>query len=75
MRLAAQMKMGYYPTPPTVTELIVSMFIGSAGGPIRIIDPCAGEGTAIKLLGEKLNAETFGIENQSPSHNCVMGTA
>jgi type I restriction-modification system DNA methylase subunit len=75
MRLAAQMKMGYYPTPPIVTELIASMLVDALRGPIRIIDSCAGEGTAIKLLGERLNAETFGIENQSPSHNCVMGTA
>jgi len=62
MRLAAQVKMGYYPTPPAVVEMIASMLVAAARGPIRIIDPCAGEGLALKRLGEHLNAETFGIE-------------
>ena len=62
MRLAAQMKMGYYPTPPTVTDLIAGILVPPAKGPVRIIDPCAGEGTALTRIGERLDAETFGIE-------------
>jgi hypothetical protein len=31
-------------------------------GIIRILDPCAGEGTALKTIGHHLRAETFGIE-------------
>ena len=62
MRLAAQAKMGYYPTPNQVTPIIANYLNRQREGVIKILDPCAGEGTAIKLIGEKLNAETYGIE-------------
>jgi hypothetical protein len=31
-------------------------------GRIRILDPCAGTGTALKEIGDSLQAETYGIE-------------
>ena len=62
MRLAAQAKMGYYPTPKRVTSIIVSYLKRQREGIIRILDPCAGEGTAVKLIGDELKAETYGIE-------------
>jgi 16S rRNA G966 N2-methylase RsmD len=62
MRLAAQAKMGYYPTPSTVVSLISNILVKQSPGKIRIIDPCAGQGTALKELGERLKAETYGIE-------------
>jgi hypothetical protein len=62
MRLAAQAKMGYYPTPDSVTPLIAKYLKRQRDGLIRVLDPCAGEGTAIKLIGDRLKAETFGIE-------------
>ena len=62
MRLAAQAKMGYYPTPENVTSIIASYLKRQRDGLIRILDPCAGEGTAIKTIGDHLNAETYGIE-------------
>ena len=62
MRLAAQAKMGYYPTPPSVVPLIKDFLIRSGKGNIRLLDPCAGEGTALKQIGETLSAETYGIE-------------
>ena len=62
MRLAAQAKMGYYPTPPSVVPLIKDFLIRSGKGNIRLLDPRAGEGTALKQIGETLSAETYGIE-------------
>lgn len=62
MRLVAQAKMGYYPTPPSVVSLITDILIRNGKGKIRLLDPCAGEGTALKQIGEMLSAETYGIE-------------
>ena len=62
MRLAAQAKMGYYPTPDNVTPIIARYINRRCGGCIRILDPCAGEGTAIQLIGCHLEADTYGIE-------------
>jgi len=62
MRLAAQAKMGYYPTPPSVVPFIKDFLIRAGKGNIRLLDPCAGEGTALKQIGEMLSAETYGIE-------------
>jgi predicted RNA methylase len=62
MRLAAQAKMGYYPTPPLVVSLITGILIRNGPGKIRILDPCAGEGHAIKEIAENFQCESYGIE-------------
>jgi hypothetical protein len=62
MRLAAQAKMGYYPTPETVTQVISRYLERRREGLIRVLDPCAGEGTALCVIGKHLEAETYGIE-------------
>ena len=62
MRLAGQAKMGYYPTPEDVTPIIAKYLKRQREGLIRILDPCAGNGTAIKHIGDALQAETYGIE-------------
>ena len=62
MRLAAQAKMGFYPTPESLTPIIARYLKRQKYGLIRAIDPCAGEGSAIKLIGNPLEAETYGIE-------------
>ena len=62
MRLAAQAKMGYYPAPEKVTEIIIRYLKRERQGLIRILDPCAGEGTALYINGNHLQAETYGIE-------------
>ena len=62
MRLAAQAKMGYYPTPPLVVSLISGILVSNHPGTIRILDPCAGEGHALKEIGEFLQCESYGIE-------------
>ena len=62
MRLAAQAKMGYYPTPEEVTQIIAGYLKRQREGRIRILDPCAGMGRAAKSIGDTLQAETYGIE-------------
>jgi tRNA1(Val) A37 N6-methylase TrmN6 len=62
MRLAGQAKMGYYPTPENVTSIIAKYLKRQREGLIRILDPCAGNGTALKHIGDALQAETYGIE-------------
>jgi 16S rRNA G966 N2-methylase RsmD len=59
-RLASQAKAGYFPTPPVVTDLIISCLSAPHGG--RILDPCAGTGTALISLALALRLDAYGIE-------------
>ena len=76
MRLAAQAKGGFYPTPPRVTDLIAELIQPPAAyarndETLRILDPCCGEGDALSRLAEGLGkphaapVETFGVELHS----------
>ena len=76
MRLAAQAKGGFYPTPPRVTDLIAELIQPPAGHArddetLRILDPCCGEGTALDRLTDSLRkphaaeVETYGVELHS----------
>ncbi|GIK53463.1 MAG: hypothetical protein BroJett014_24360 [Planctomycetota bacterium] len=59
-RLANMEIAGFYAAPPEVTHLISEHITALHGG--RILDPCAGEGTALVTLAEKLGMEPFGVE-------------
>src|SRR5579862_7380437 len=64
MRLAAQMRGGFYPAP---TEAIAhaGTFLRAPRQAFSICDPCAGEGAAIKQLGDLLGCPqcmTYAIE-------------
>ncbi len=59
-RLANAEKAGYFPLPSSVTNLIISHIAAPHGG--RILDPCAGEGTALVAFAEALGLEPFGVE-------------
>ncbi len=61
MRLAGQVKMGYYPTPLGVVELI-RKFIDFPDGVANAFDPCCGEGLALEALTRGTQAITYGIE-------------
>ena len=62
MRLVGQAKMGYYPTPESVTPIIARYLKRQREGLVRILDPCAGAGAAVEQIGDALKAETYGIE-------------
>ena len=61
-RLASQEKLGFYPTPPVVVELVKRSLERTGNGKIRFYDPCAGGGDAIAEIANHLQAESFGVE-------------
>jgi hypothetical protein len=67
MRLAGQEKMGYYPTPLSQVALVASWLGGEPGKPVRLLDPCVGQGEALAALAQALaqqgaRVETWGVE-------------
>lgn len=65
MRLAAQMRGGFYPAHEKAVALAASFLCPPTEGSFAILDPCAGQGAAIRQLGELLGcplAMTYAIE-------------
>ena len=72
MRLAAQAKGGFYPTPPRVTEMVASLMQARSTTrgetTLRILDPCCGAGDALAQLAARIDrpdgaaVETYGVE-------------
>lgn len=72
MRLAAQAKGGFYPTPPRVVDMIAEVISTPSGyhdrETLRILDPCCGAGKAVAQLAQRLNRRnalpirTYGVE-------------
>ena len=54
MRLAAQMRGGFYPAPDDAVAYAASFLCPPEGEPFAVLDPCAGEAAAIRQLGELL---------------------
>jgi hypothetical protein len=64
MRLAAQMRGGFYPAHPNAIARTAA-HLRPPREPFTILDPCAGEGAALHQLGELLGcppAQRFAIE-------------
>src|SRR5437870_2030281 len=62
MRLEAQAKAGFYPTPPKVVEIIQSWIGEKTAGPRRLFDPCCGTGEPAARIGAAAGCETYGVE-------------
>ncbi|HEY1859194.1 MAG TPA: DUF6094 domain-containing protein [Gemmataceae bacterium] len=63
MRQAAEAKMGFYPVANEALGLLARAF--RVEGETAILDPCAGEGVAIRFLGEALGVpqeRTYAVE-------------
>ncbi len=77
-RLGSQSKMGFYPTPD-ITLKYVSWFLDTpcnGNKPVNILDPCCGEGDALKgILKNDNNVVTWGVEldteRASTSFDCL----
>lgn len=66
-RLASQAKGGYYPTPPAEMALICARLRAPAGEEVNLLDPCCGEGLALRQMADALAGQgaaphTFGVE-------------
>lgn len=66
-RIASLEKAGYYPTPPEETKLICSRLKAAPGSRISVLDPCCGEGDALKEMAQALREQgaevtSYGIE-------------
>lgn len=66
-RLESERKGGYYPTPPKEMALLLRRIKAKRGTAVTILDPCAGEGHALKqtqdyLATQGVNVVSYGIE-------------
>ena len=59
-RSAARLKMGFFPLPESEARKIHSLL--SFPVPCSVIDPCAGQGTAINLITQGAPVQRYGIE-------------
>ena len=74
MRLAAQAKGGFYPTPDRVVDMVGTLmrppygYHNASKASIRALDPCCGPGEALGRLTDLLRqasttaVETYGVE-------------
>ncbi len=61
MRIQGRIKMGHYPTPPRVVDLIKN-YLAFPPGQFSSLDPCCGEGDALADLLAGTSTITYGIE-------------
>jgi tRNA1(Val) A37 N6-methylase TrmN6 len=61
MRIHGRIKMGHYPTPPRVVELIKN-YLSFSSSSFCARDPCCGEGIALEQLVGSSQAITYGVE-------------
>lgn len=56
MRLAAQLRGGFYPAPPEAVSHAATFLRAPVDQPFSLLDPCAGEGAALRQLGKLLGS-------------------
>lgn len=61
-RLMSQVKGGYYAAAPDAVAAVLERLRPSDQGECLVLDPCAGEGTALLQLAHGIQAVPFGIE-------------
>jgi hypothetical protein len=61
MRIQGRIKMGHYPTPPSVVKRIRN-YLAFPPGQFSSLDPCCGEGDALAGLVAETTAITYGVE-------------
>lgn len=66
-RLESEAKAGYYPTPPEEMEYILKRLRIEKGKKINLLDPCCGEGLALRQWQDDMNSKgaistSYGIE-------------
>jgi predicted RNA methylase len=62
MRLEAQAKAGFYPTPPEVVDIIQTWIGEKKPGPRRLLDPCCGTGEPAAHIAAAAGCDAYGVE-------------
>src|SRR6266508_3209351 len=62
MRLEAQAKSGFYPTPPEVVEIIQTWIGEKTPGLWRLLDPCCGTGEPAARISAAAGCDAYGVE-------------
>src|SRR5713226_751152 len=62
MRLEAQAKAGFYPTPSEVVEIIKTWIGEKKPGPKRLLDPCCGTGETPARVAAAAECDAYGVE-------------
>lgn len=80
MRLAAEVKMGYYPVTPGTIAFVADRVVKLEDpGKTCILDPCCGKGAALEQLAQLLHVpvdNTYGVEldeSRATSAKAVLG--
>ena len=74
-RLTNQAHLGYVPLPDEAAAIIAT-YITANNHPVRIFDPCAGEGRAIGILADALGVEQDQVyANELNDHRVKACTA
>jgi predicted RNA methylase len=62
MRLEAQAKAGFYPTPPNVVDIIKTWVGERMPGTRRLLDPCCGTGEPATQIAAAAGCDAYGVE-------------
>src|SRR5437867_12045895 len=62
MRLEAQAKAGFYPTPPKVVDIIKTWIGEKMPGLRRLLDPCCGTGDPAAQIATAGGCDAYGVE-------------
>ena len=62
MRLEAQAKAGFYPTPLKVVEIIQTWIGEKKPGLRRLLDPCCGTGEPAARIAAAAGCDAYGVE-------------
>ena len=62
MRLEAQAKAGFYPTPSKVVEIIQTWIGEKSPGMRRLLDPCCGTGEPAARIAAAAGCDAYGVE-------------
>jgi predicted RNA methylase len=73
MRLEAQAKAGFYPTPPRVVDIIKTWIGEKTTGPRRVLDPCCGPGEPAAQIAAAAGCEAYGVELNTERAQAAKG--
>src|SRR5437870_12614757 len=62
MRLEAQAKAGFYPTPPEVIDIIKTWIGEKTPDPRRLLDPCCGTGEPAAQIATAAGCDAYDVE-------------